>query len=94
MFGGGVSEHMENSICLTVFIFESFPKSSWNSVKRIFDTYVTKFNFKRTLNPFLKRHRQLSDVDRNVSSNLPLFLITRHFLGPPHPGYHLEQISP
>ena len=28
---GGVSEHMENSICLTVFIFESFPYSKVNS---------------------------------------------------------------
>ena len=24
--GGGENQHMENSICLTVFIFESFPK--------------------------------------------------------------------
>ena len=24
--GGGVNQHMENSICFVVFIFESFPK--------------------------------------------------------------------
>ena len=29
-WGGGVNEHMENSICLTVFIFESFPKPKYN----------------------------------------------------------------
>ena len=26
LVGGGVNQHMENSICFVVFIFESFPK--------------------------------------------------------------------
>ena len=30
--GGGVNQHMENSICFVVFIFESFPKIFLNNL--------------------------------------------------------------
>ena len=32
LVGGGVNQHMENSICFVVFIFESFPKLWYFSV--------------------------------------------------------------
>ena len=32
--GGGVNQHMENSICFVVFIFESFPYQTFQSIER------------------------------------------------------------
>ena len=30
--GGGVNQHMENSICFVVFLNESFPNDTWTHV--------------------------------------------------------------
>ena len=32
LVGGGGNQHMENSICFVVFIFESFPNSTFISI--------------------------------------------------------------
>ena len=40
--GGGVNQHMENSICFVVFLNESFPYN-----------YLIEFTFKRFLTLFL-----------------------------------------